>query len=756
MSDIILAGDDDANITLSSPNTPDIILEASTTPEIVLDGVLGGPMGLPGEQGIQGDPGPANTLAIGTVTGGATAAATITGSAPAQTLSLVLPKGDKGDTGATGAKGDTGATGATGPQGIQGVKGDPGATGPKGDTGSTGATGATGPTGSAGANGAAATISVGTTTTGAAGSSVSVTNSGSSSAAVFNFTIPKGDKGDTGSTGATGATGATGSAGTNGTNGTDGAKWYEGAGAPSTTYNNGDFYLNTSNGDVYEQVSGSWGSSIANLTGPTGASGSGSGNVTGPASSVVSNVAMFNNTTGTLLKDSGLTLSGSNTGDQDLSGLVPYTGATNSIDTNGNNLNVTNGGSAQFDAQDGGELIFMDATLGSPWSSIGTEAVDQVYMKSGITGAHAVFDLSNMTVDQLLTTPDTSGTLVVDSALSTVATSGSYTDLTSKPTIPTDNASLTNGAGYITSYTETDPVFVAAPAHSITSTHITTLNNTSGTNSGDETATTIKTKLGITTLSGSNTGDQTTITGNAGTATKLATARTINGVSFDGTANITVADSTKVPTTTTVNGHALSANVTVSADDVLPTQTGNSGLYLTTNGTTSSWGTVTGGTGTVTSVTSATSAATVATTTTTPVITIVSAPKLTTARTINGVSFDGTANVTVPGLVWSVKTASATAAANNGYICNAATQVVITLPTTYAVGTTIRVAGMGAGGWKISTPTGDNMVFGTMVTTTGTAGYLSSNNANDAVELLCTVANTTWTVISSLGNITVV
>jgi hypothetical protein len=51
-------------------------------------------------------------------------------------------------------------------------------------------------------------------------------------------------------------------------------------------------------------------------------------------------------------------------------------------------------------------------------------------------------------------------------------------------------------------------------------------------------------------------------------ATKLTTARTINGVSFDGTANVTVADSTKVPTTTTVNGHALSANVTVTAGDV--------------------------------------------------------------------------------------------------------------------------------------------------------------------------------------------
>lgn len=39
-------------------------------------------------------------------------------------------------------------------------------------------------------------------------------------------------------------------------------------------------------------------------------------------------------------------------------------------------------------------------------------------------------------------------------------------------------------------------------------------------------------------LSGTNTGDQTTITGNAGTATALQTARNIQGVSFNGTADI--------------------------------------------------------------------------------------------------------------------------------------------------------------------------------------------------------------------------
>lgn len=53
---------------------------------------------------------------------------------------------------------------------------------------------------------ASITVSVGTTTTLPAGSSAAVTNSGTSTDPILNFSIPKGDKGDTGNTGATGAT----------------------------------------------------------------------------------------------------------------------------------------------------------------------------------------------------------------------------------------------------------------------------------------------------------------------------------------------------------------------------------------------------------------------------------------------------------------------------------------------------------------------------------------------------------------------
>ena len=84
-------------------------------------------------------------------------------------------------------------------------------------------------------------------------------------------------------------------------------------------------------------------------------------------------------------------------------------------------------------------------------------------------------------------------------------------------------------------------------------------------------------------------------------------------------------------------------NDTIGLDELSATGTPSASTFLRGDNT---WSTPAGA-GTVTSVTSANADATVANTTTTPVITIVSAPKLTTARTIAGVSFDGTANISL-------------------------------------------------------------------------------------------------------------
>ena len=76
-----------------------------------------------------------------------------------------------------GAKGDRGEQG---PQGLQGVQGPQGIQGTQGIPGE------------------AATVQIGTVTTGEEGSQAAVTNAGTQNAAVLNFTIPKGEKGDPG------------------------------------------------------------------------------------------------------------------------------------------------------------------------------------------------------------------------------------------------------------------------------------------------------------------------------------------------------------------------------------------------------------------------------------------------------------------------------------------------------------------------------------------------------------------------------
>ena len=84
-----------------------------------------------------------------------------------------------------------------------------------------------------------------------------MTNSGTSAAATFNFTIPRGDVGSTGATGPQGPSG------------TNGNTILSGVGAPSAaTGVNGDFYLNTASSELYgPKTAGAWGTGTS-LVGP--------------------------------------------------------------------------------------------------------------------------------------------------------------------------------------------------------------------------------------------------------------------------------------------------------------------------------------------------------------------------------------------------------------------------------------------------------------------------------------------------------
>ena len=118
------------------------------------------------------------------------------------------PQGEPGPRGLTGVQGPVGPTGMQGPIGPQGPIGATGAQGPQGPQG------IQGPAGSDGLDGTAATVTVGTTTTGAAGSEAIVTNVGTDTAAILNFTIPAGATGPQGPQGIQGIAGSDGLDGT--------------------------------------------------------------------------------------------------------------------------------------------------------------------------------------------------------------------------------------------------------------------------------------------------------------------------------------------------------------------------------------------------------------------------------------------------------------------------------------------------------------------------------------------------------------
>ena len=100
---------------------------------------------------------------------------------------------------------------------------------------------------------------------------------------------------------------------------------------------------------------------------------------------------------------------------------------------------------------------------------------------------------------------------------------------------------------------------------------------------------------------------------------------------------------------------------------------------------------------------------------------------------------------------------SVTMVANNGYTSDdGASLVTFTLPTTSAIGDWVEINGKGSGGWSIAQAAGQQIHFGSVVTTLGAGGSLSSNNQYDFVRLRCLTANTIWEVAGVQGSLTYV
>ena len=102
-----------------------------------------------------------------------------------------------------------------------------------------------------------------------------------------------------------------------------------------------------------------------------------------------------------------------------------------------------------------------------------------------------------------------------------------------------------------------------------------------------------------------------------------------------------------------------------------------------------------------------------------------------------------------------ISTTSQTLVPNTKYLVASASLCTLTLPTMSAIGDAIVIAGS-SGGWTVAQNAGQNITWGDTTTMTGVTGSISSTLNTDGCTLICDVANTTWVVTQTQGNMDLV
>lgn len=131
-----------------------------------------------------------------------------------------------------------------------------------------------------------------------------------------------------------------------------------------------------------------------------------------------------------------------------------------------------------------------------------------------------------------------------------------------------------------------------------------------------------------------------------------------------------------------------------------------------------------------------------------------------TAGTGIGVS-NGAGTITISalggGTTWTDVTGTTqTIAVNNSYTANNGALVTFTLPVSSAYGSVVEIVGKGAGLWAIAQNANQMIYFGSVTSSTGVGGSIAAILRYDTIKLVCSVADLEWTVISSVGNLTIV
>ena len=334
-----------------------------------------------------------------------------------------------------------GPRGQRGPQGEPGERGEPGLPGERGPEGLPGRDGRDGVDGQ---DGQAATISVASTSTLPAGSAATVTNVGSSSQASLAFGIPQGEPGQDGTDGFSPSASVTQTASgatisitdKDGTTTADVNNGADGADGDAATITIGQVETLQPNQSAYVTNVGTSSAAIFNIGIPQGQKGE-SGSGTGDM------LAADYDPNGTVAAAGGIPdYVDSNGGKID---TIKVNGTAQTITNKTVNISVptktsdlTNDGSDNTSTYVEADELATVATSGS---------YNDLSNKPTIPAAQVNSDWSaNSGVAQILNKP----------SLATVATSGSYNDLSNKPTIPTVNDGqlvLSQNGSYLGSFT---------------------------------------------------------------------------------------------------------------------------------------------------------------------------------------------------------------------------------------------------------------------------------------------------------------
>jgi hypothetical protein len=114
-------------------------------------------------------------------------------------------------------------------------------------------------------------------------------------------------------------------------------------------------------------------------------------------------------------------------------------------------------------------------------------------------------------------------------------------------------------------------------------------------------------------------------------------------------------------------------------------------------------------------------------------------------------------SLTGDSFVWNDTTSTTqTISPNNGYVSHSATQTVFTLPSTAAFGTRFSIVYLAPSAGQLLQNAGQIIIAGDTQTTIGTDGRIENINLGEVLTILCTAANTEFTVISPVGNFDVV